>query len=181
VKSTPKNKTFRNSSAAEDVVTEEFFEKFFCCTKKFFVRAQIHSFQINIVGLERISTLPEEYFRLIFSLRKYIFRLRNCYKNIKMLQKIYLLCKKKYLLCEKKITAKRRFSPPTEEKITCSRRKKSFVAEDILLSLHLLLQKIRFLGARFRSFSARGRRFHFSLWIFFMNCSTPKKNIVRGR
>jgi hypothetical protein len=26
-------KIFRNSSAAEDVVTEEYFEKFFCCTK----------------------------------------------------------------------------------------------------------------------------------------------------
>jgi hypothetical protein len=30
--------------------------------------------------------------------------------------------------------------------ITCSRRINSFVTEDILLSLHLLLQKIRFLG-----------------------------------
>jgi hypothetical protein len=56
-------KIFQNSSAAEDVVTEEYFEKFFCCTKKSFLRAQIHSFQINIFGLERISTLPEEYFR----------------------------------------------------------------------------------------------------------------------
>jgi hypothetical protein len=43
--------------------------------------------------------------------------------------------------CQKKIfTSYRR-------KITCSRRKKSFVAEDILLSL--LLQKIRFLGVGF--------------------------------
>jgi hypothetical protein len=31
--------------------------------------------------------------------------------------------------------------------ITCSRRINSFVTEDILLSLHLLLQKICFLGA----------------------------------
>jgi hypothetical protein len=30
--------------------------------------------------------------------------------------------------------------------ITCSRRINSFVTEDILRSLHLLLQKIRFLG-----------------------------------
>jgi hypothetical protein len=54
-------KIFRNSSAAKDVVTEEYFEKFFCCTKMSFVRAQIHSFQINIFGLESISTLPEEF------------------------------------------------------------------------------------------------------------------------
>jgi hypothetical protein len=57
-------KIFRNSSAAEDVVTEEYFEKFFCCTKISFARARIHSLQINIFGLERISTLPEEYLRL---------------------------------------------------------------------------------------------------------------------
>jgi hypothetical protein len=57
----PKKKIFRNSSAAEDVVTEEYFEKFFCCTKISFVRAQIHSLQINIFGMERIFTLPEEY------------------------------------------------------------------------------------------------------------------------
>jgi hypothetical protein len=56
-------KIFRNSSAAEDVVTEEYFEKFFCCTKISFARARIHSLQINIFGLERISTLPEEYLR----------------------------------------------------------------------------------------------------------------------
>jgi hypothetical protein len=36
---TPK-KILRNSPAAEDVVTEEYFEKFFCCTKIFFVRAR---------------------------------------------------------------------------------------------------------------------------------------------
>jgi hypothetical protein len=56
-------KFFRNSSAAEDVVTEEYFEKFFCCTKIYFVGAQIPSLQINILGLERISTLPEVYLR----------------------------------------------------------------------------------------------------------------------
>jgi hypothetical protein len=56
-------KIFRNSSAAEDVVTEEYFEKFFCCTKISFVRARIHSLQINIFGLEGIFTLPEEYLR----------------------------------------------------------------------------------------------------------------------
>jgi hypothetical protein len=56
-------KILRNPSAAEDVVTEEYFEKFFCCTKISFARARIHSLQINIFGLERISTLPEEYLR----------------------------------------------------------------------------------------------------------------------
>jgi hypothetical protein len=56
-------KIFRNSSAAEDVVTKEYFEKFFCCTKVSFVRARIHSLQINIFGLERIFTLPEECLR----------------------------------------------------------------------------------------------------------------------
>jgi hypothetical protein len=50
-------------SRADDVVTEEYFEKFFCCTKISFIRAQIHSLQINIFGLERIFTLPEEYIR----------------------------------------------------------------------------------------------------------------------
>jgi hypothetical protein len=57
------NEIFRNSSAAEDVVTEEYFEKFFCCTKISFVRARILSLKRNILGLERISTLPEEYLR----------------------------------------------------------------------------------------------------------------------
>jgi hypothetical protein len=56
-------KIFRNSSAAEDVVTEEYFEKFFCCTKISFVGARIHSLQINIFGLERIFTLLEKYLR----------------------------------------------------------------------------------------------------------------------
>jgi hypothetical protein len=56
-------KFFRNSSAAEDVVTEEYFENFFCCTKISFVRARILSLQRNILGLERIFTLPEEYLR----------------------------------------------------------------------------------------------------------------------
>jgi hypothetical protein len=56
-------KIFQNSSAAEDVVTEEYFEKFFCCTKISFVRARIHSLQINIFGLESIFSLPEEYLR----------------------------------------------------------------------------------------------------------------------
>jgi hypothetical protein len=36
-------KIFRNSSAAEDVVTEEYFEKFFCCLKISFARARIYS------------------------------------------------------------------------------------------------------------------------------------------
>jgi hypothetical protein len=44
-------------------VTEEYFEKFFCCTKISFVRARIHSLQINIFSLAGISTLPEEYLR----------------------------------------------------------------------------------------------------------------------
>jgi hypothetical protein len=56
-------KFFRNSSAAEDAVTEEYFEKFFCCTKISFVRARILSLQRNILGQKRISTLPEEYLR----------------------------------------------------------------------------------------------------------------------
>jgi hypothetical protein len=56
-------KIFRNSSAAEDVVTEEYFEKKFCCTKISFVRALILSLQRNILSQERISTLPEEYLR----------------------------------------------------------------------------------------------------------------------
>jgi hypothetical protein len=59
-------KIFRNSSAAEeseDVVTEEYFEKFFCCTKISFVRARILSLQRNILSVERISTLSEEYLR----------------------------------------------------------------------------------------------------------------------
>jgi hypothetical protein len=50
-------KIFQNSSAAEDVVTEEYFEKFFCYTKI------IHSLQINIFGLKRIFTLREEHLR----------------------------------------------------------------------------------------------------------------------
>jgi hypothetical protein len=61
VKSYTQKKIFRNSSAAEDVVTEEYFEKLFRCTKISFVRARIHPLQINIFGLERISMLPEEY------------------------------------------------------------------------------------------------------------------------
>jgi hypothetical protein len=56
-------KIFRNSSAAQDVVTEEYFEKFFCCIKISFVRARILSLQRNILGLERISAVPEEYLR----------------------------------------------------------------------------------------------------------------------
>jgi hypothetical protein len=54
-------KNFRYSSAAENVVTEEYFEKFFCCTKISFARARILLLQINILGLDRISTLSEEY------------------------------------------------------------------------------------------------------------------------
>jgi hypothetical protein len=43
---------------------KEYFEKFFCCTKISFARARIHSLQINIFGLERKFTLPEEYLLL---------------------------------------------------------------------------------------------------------------------
>jgi hypothetical protein len=42
-------------------VTEEYFEKFY--TNISFLRARIHSLQINMFGLERIFTLPEEYLR----------------------------------------------------------------------------------------------------------------------
>jgi hypothetical protein len=67
---------------------EQNLPKFFCsrgCSdKRIFWKILL----LNILGLERISTLPEEYLRM----RRYICCLRRFYKNIKILQKIYLLC-----------------------------------------------------------------------------------------
>jgi hypothetical protein len=130
-------------------VTEEFFEKLFCCTKISFVRARVHSLPINIFGLERISTLPEEY-RLqkkinFLSVEIYLLpaKMSNKYQNftedISFVEEELSSVREENHIQKKIFTSCRRL-------FTGSGRTNSSVADEILLSLHLLLQKIRFLG-----------------------------------
>jgi hypothetical protein len=115
-------KIFRNSSAAEDVVTEEYFEKFFCCTKISFARARIHSLQINIFAPRRISSsvgdifsacedfikISEFYRRHIFCARRNIFcarRKSHPKEDIHPLQKINHLHQKNKFICNRKYSS----------------------------------------------------------------------------
>jgi hypothetical protein len=94
-------------------VTEEYFDKFFCCTRISSVRARIHSLQINIFGLERISTLPEKYLRQwkinILSAEKYLLPAKMFTEDISFVQEEISSVR------EQNHTHKRKYSPPTED------------------------------------------------------------------
>jgi hypothetical protein len=122
-------KNFRNSSAAEDVVTEEYFEKFFCCTKISFARARNSlaakkylRFGKNIYASRRLSSsvgdicaacedfikISEFYRRYTFCATRIIFcaRRKSHFKeDIHPLQKINQLYQKYKFICNRKYSS----------------------------------------------------------------------------